>query len=139
MFTHVKAQLADVGSTQEFHNSHVELNITLPRFDKVLHSIHADRVRRNNYSEVKMAPNANRRVKSYFESSDFKIGSKHRDLTPDKLKFNYMTEGSPNVSPKNLKQKFFAGDKEAVMYQDPKEPKVSSYLAHHKGLKIGTG
>ena len=86
-----------------------------------------------------MAPNANRRVKSYFESSDFKIGSKHRDLTPDKLKFNYMTEGSPNVSPKNLKQKFFAGDKEAVMYQDPKEPKVSSYLAHHKGLKIGTG
>ena len=82
MFTCVKNQLADVGTSQDFHNSHVELNISLPRFDKVLHGIHADRVRRNNYSEVKMASTMNkRRVNSYLDafSTDFKIGSKHRD------------------------------------------------------------
>ena len=88
MYTNVKSQLADVPTSQEHHASHTELNITLPRFDKVLHSIHADRVRRNqNYSETKMMPTSHRRVKSYFapKVQDFKIGSKHRHYTPGKI------------------------------------------------------
>mgnify|MGYP007095114376 CR=1 FL=1 len=106
MFTNVKNQLAEMPTSQENHASHNELKYTLPRFDKVLHGIHADRVRRNNYStsEVKNG-NATRRAKSYFSTtvSDFKIGSKHRDFTPAKLKLNPVIEGSPGVDTRNVK------------------------------------
>ena len=105
MYTVVKNQLAEVPTSQEHHASHNELNITLPRFDKVMHTIHADRVRKNNYSETKMAPNANRRTKSYFAPTltDFKVGSKHRDFTPNKVRLNPVIEGSPQVDTKTIK------------------------------------
>ena len=108
MYTCVKNQLAEVPTSQEHHASHTELKVCHPRFDKVLHSIHADRVRRNNnHSETKMVPNASRRVKSYFAPTltDFKVGSKHRDFTPAKLgMLNKTIEGSPMVDTRGVKQ-----------------------------------
>ena len=35
-----------------------------------------------------------------------------------------------------FKQMFLAGDKEAVMYQDPNEPKATSYAVSHKGIQV---
>ena len=74
MFTVVKNKLADVPTSHENHASHDELNVTLPRFDKVIKTLNESR-RRQAHSQVKMPP---RRIRSFFETTDFKIGSRHR-------------------------------------------------------------
>lgn len=83
------------------------------------------------HSQVRLP---NRRIKSYFEAIDFKIGSKHRDMTPIRLKPILSYEGPPLIDTKTFKQKFLAGDKDAVLYQDRNEPKTTSYSANMKGL-----
>lgn len=40
------------------------------------------------------------------------------------------------VNTSNVKQQFLAGDKEAVLYQDPNEPKHTSYASNMKGLQV---
>ena len=40
------------------------------------------------------------------------------------------------VDTREAKQKFLAGDKEAVLYQDPHEPKQTSYAANMRGLQV---
>ena len=69
----------------------------------------------------------NRRIKSYFEATDFKIGSKHRDMTPSRLQPIQFYDGPPMIDTKAFKQRFLQGDKDVIMYQDPNEPKVTSY------------
>ena len=74
-------------------------------------------------------------MQGYFKEPDFKIGSRHRDFTPDRLPFNALIDGPANVNTSAIKQQFLAGDKEVVMYCDPNEPKSTSYASIHKGLQ----
>ena len=75
-----------------------------------------------------------RRAKSYGQPFDFKIGSKHRDMTPNRMGQYAFYEGAPMIDTKTFKQNFLAGDKEVVMYCDPNEPKSTSYTSTMKGL-----
>jgi len=67
------------------------------------------------------------RFKSYFETVDFKIGSRHRDDVKGRLDRNNLYLGPPMIDAKAFKQQFLAGDKDAVMYCDPNAPKPSTY------------
>jgi len=40
------------------------------------------------------------------------------------------------INTKTFKQEFLAGDKDAVMYTNPNEPKVSFYQSGLKGLQV---
>jgi len=40
------------------------------------------------------------------------------------------------IDPKAFKLQFLAGDKDAVMYTDPNEPKASFYQTTLKGLQV---
>ena len=94
MYTVVKNKLADVPTSQEHHASNPELQVTLPRFDKVLQGITEGKRKRNNgYSQSRIP---NRRIKSYFETPDFKVGYA-RDYTPNRLNPSIKYEGSPGV------------------------------------------
>mmetsp|Transcript_40376 Transcript_40376/g.52938 ORF Transcript_40376/g.52938 Transcript_40376/m.52938 type:complete len:81 (+) Transcript_40376:181-423(+) len=68
-----------------------------------------------------------RRMKSYFEAVDYKIGSRHRDQDRFRLDPNNLYLGPPMIDTKSFKQQFLAGDKGVVMYCNPNEPKSSSY------------
>lgn len=128
MYTVVKNRLAEVPTSHENHATHSELRITLPRFDKVISGLNEERRRQQTMSmSMNKVQPINKRSKGYFAEGDFKIGSKHRDFTPDKLMFNHLCDGPPKVDAKEWRQRFLAGDKEAVMYQDPNEPKHSTY------------
>ena len=48
-------------------------------------------------------------------------------------------EGSPMIDTKAARQFFLKGDVEAVRYQDPNEPKTTSYSTSIKGLQLRTG
>ena len=92
--------------------------MTLPRFDKVIQGIGETR-RRGAASQIRN-PN-HRRLKSYFDTDDFKIGSKHSfipDSTPNKRNplpgIHY--EGSQMVDTVRVKQNFLKGDQEIVRY-----------------------
>ena len=65
-------------------------------------------------STVKV-PN-HRRNRSYFKEPDFKIGSRHRDFTPDKVPFNPQIDGRQDVNCMAVKLKFLTGEKDVVMY-----------------------
>jgi len=41
------------------------------------------------------------------------------------------------IEAKSFKLAFLAGDKEAVMYNNPKEPLTSSYSTNQRGLQVG--
>ena len=43
-------------------------------------------------------------MQGYFKEPDFKIGSKHRDFTPDRLPFNALIDGPANVNTSAIKQ-----------------------------------
>jgi len=81
-------------------------------------------------------PAVTRSRRGYFNEPDFKIGSRHRDFTPDRLPFNAIINGPANVDTRAVKQRFLAGDKEAVLYCDPNEPKTTSYATSHKGRQV---
>ena len=57
-------------------------------------------------------------------------------MTPDRLRLYTETEGAPMVDTRTFKQRFLAGDKEAVMYCDPNEPKTTSYTSTMRGLQV---
>ena len=82
-------------------------------------------------------PIGHRRHKSYFKEPDFKIGSRHRDFTPDKIGFNPETDGAANVDTRALRQALLVGDKDAVYYCDPNEPKSTTMKKSFKGLQVG--
>lgn len=103
----------------------MELTVNSARFDKVLNSL-TEKKRKVAQSTNKLE-SRNRRTKSYFETLDFKIGSRHRDMTPSRMKFIEHYEGPPMIDTKEFKQRFLRGDKDAVLYQDPNEPKMTSY------------
>ncbi len=65
MFTVVKNKLADVPTSHENHASLERMNITLPRFDKIITGLNEKR-RHHALSQTKVAPNANKRLKGYF-------------------------------------------------------------------------
>ena len=75
-------------------------------------------------------------MRGYFNEPDFKIGSRHRDFTPGKIPYNPIVDGPADVDTSAIKQQFLAGDKEAVMYCDPKEPKTTSYASIHRGHQV---
>ena len=75
-------------------------------------------------------------MRNYFNEPDFKIGSRHRDFTPEKLGFNKIVDGPANVDTRAVKMKFLSGDKEAVLYCDPHEPKTTSMKTVHKGRQV---
>ena len=77
---------------------------------------------------------AKRRIKSYFDPMDFKIGSRHRDLTPARMGDNRFTEGAPMIDTKAYLQRFLAGDKDLVLNADVNEPKITSYQRAIKGI-----
>ena len=77
---------------------------------------------------------AKSRIKSYFDPMDFKIGSRHRDLTPARMHSQTITEGAPMIDTKAYKQRFLAGDKDVVLNADVNEPKITSYQISNKGL-----
>ena len=77
-----------------------------------------------------------RRTRTQFEGIDFKIGSKHRDMTPARLGLAKKYEGPPMIDTKTFKQQFLKGDKGVVMYLDAKGPKTSSYQENLKGMQV---
>lgn len=77
-----------------------------------------------------------RRKKSYFAGVDYKLGSRHRDSDSYRLDPNNIYLGPPMIDTKTFKQQFLAGDKDAVMYTNPKEPKTSSYQTSIKGMQV---
>lgn len=135
MYTVVKNKLADVPTSHENHASLERMNMTLPRFDKMLTTMNTETRKQHTISQTRVQQ-PNKRLKSYFESSDFKIGSRHRDMTPCRTIIGVGVEGAPHVDTKAWKQRFLAGDKEAVLYQDPNEPKCTTYAGNHKGLQV---
>ncbi len=134
MFTVVKNQLADVPTTHEIHVNHPELQVTVPRFDSLLKNLSIKRLDKSR-SMYKQRENP-RRQKSYFEAIDFKIGSKHRDMTPNRLGFGVKYEGPPMSNPKEDKLAFLKGQPDVVMYFDKKAPIGSSYKENLKGLQV---
>jgi len=118
MYTVVKNRLADVPTSHDNHGSHSELKIELPRFDKIINGINAERRHQQTLSMSmnKVRPSA-KRSKNYLMDGDFKIGSKHREFTPSRLPVNHLCDGPPkNYDAKEVKLRFLAGDKEAVLY-----------------------
>lgn len=79
-----------------------------------------------------------RRTKSYFESVDFKIGSKHRDMTPDKMGFAEKYDGPPMIDTKAFKLAFLKGDKDVVMYFEKNQAFPTSYQDTMKGHQVGS-
>ena len=57
--------------------------------------------------------------------------------SPKALDMNATYLGSQFVKTMDVKQRFLSGDKEAVMYQDPKAPLISSNQVNIKGLQVG--
>ena len=77
-----------------------------------------------------------RRKKTYYEGVDYKLGSRHRDGDSFRLDPNNMYQGPTMIDTKTFKQQFLAGDKGAVMYTNPNEPKTSSYQSVLRGLQV---
>ena len=145
MFTVIKNQLFDVPTSQGIHAKHDELNCTLPRFDKMIKTIENDRVnkkhfigKRSNSTTRAMQDVGGRRCKSYFETMDLKVGSRHEhhNATNDSLDPNRTVLGGRFVDTMRSKQLFLSGDKEAVMYQDKNRPNHSSYQVSIKGIQV---
>ena len=127
MYTVVKNMIADVPTSQDHHSEHIELQATPPRFDKILLA-QAERRRVNSKGDPALSADIRRRrTKSYFAAVDYKIGSRHRDADTFRLDPNNLYLGPPMIDTKTFKQEFLAGDKGVVMYQNPNEPKNSSY------------
>jgi len=104
MFTVVKNKIADKPTSQDHHDqhaSHQELAIMLPRFDKVIRGVEDNRRKQNN-SQNKV-PSYNRRTRGYFNEPDFKIGSRHRVFTPEKLGYNSIVDGPAEVDTRAVK------------------------------------
>lgn len=118
MYTVVKAKMTDIPTSQDIHATHMELRAERPRFDKMLKDI--DKMKRANArSQIRVNPQNQRRNRNYFETtgmSDFKIGSRHRDMTPQRLGALCITEGSPTFDAKKFKLDFLRGDKEVMLY-----------------------
>ena len=76
------------------------------------------------------------RKKHYYEAVDYKIGSHHRDNDKFRLDPKNLYLGPPMIDTKTFKQAFLAGDKDAVMYTNPNEPKVSFYQSAWKGNQV---
>ena len=105
MFTVVKSLLAEVPTSQEHHATHDKIKVMLPRFDKYIQSINEkrrDQGYKNSHSAAKIRQN--RREKSYGQTLDFKIGSKHRDMTPNRMGSYAFYEGPPMIDTKDFKQ-----------------------------------
>ena len=139
MFTVVKNKLADKPTSQDTHDQHAsqqELYCVLPRFDKVMKAVEFDKRRKIMANSQTKVPSHNKGRRGYFKEPDFKIGSRHRDFTPDKLGYNRTIDGPADVDTRAIKMKFLGGDKEAVLYCDPNEPKTTSYSTTHKGLNV---
>jgi len=135
MYTVVKSRMAEKPTSHDNHASHAELNVTLPRFDKIITGLNEKR--RNQAMSVSNVPEAvNLRYRSFFPEGDIKIGSKFPEFSPSKGINTALIYGKPNFDPKDFKMRFLAGDKQAVMYQDPNEPKSSSYQVSHKGKQV---
>ena len=65
-------------------------------------------------------------MRGYFDNLDNKIGSKHRNITPNRLTgFKY--EGPQMIITKDYKQAFLKGDADAIYYCNRNEPKHTSY------------
>lgn len=136
MYTLVKNLLADIPTSQDHYATHSELEATPPRFDKILLAQSENR-RLNSMGCPKLASEIRgRRKKSYFAGVDYKLGSRHRDSDSYRLDPNNIYLGPPMIDTKTFKQQFLAGDKDAVMYTNPKEPKTSSYQTSIKGMQV---
>lgn len=95
MFTIVKNRLADKPTSQDHHDHHagyLTLDVSKPRFDKVIRETNVNQRRMKAASQTRM-PAFTHRSKSFFNEPDFKIGSRHRDFTPDKLGFDAKIHG----------------------------------------------
>lgn len=138
MYTVVKNKLHDKPTSQDNHDHHAsyqELPVYLPRFDKVINNINTE-TRKKKATSLARLPECDNRKKGYFKEPDFKIGSRHRDFTPDKLGFNSLVHGPATVDTRAVKMQFLSGDKDAVLYQDPLEPKSASYATTHCGHQV---
>jgi len=79
MYTLVKNLLADVPTSQDHHATHIELEATPVRFDKIIVT-HSERRRINSMGCPVLASDIRGRAKkSYFAAVDYKLGSRHRD------------------------------------------------------------
>lgn len=136
MFTHVKAQMAEKPTSHDIFSTQKQLPTnSMPRFDKLAQQ-NAKDIRNRNASSNKALDRINeRRVKSYFETVDNKIGAAHRNLTPNRLT-GMRYDGPVMIIPKNFKQEFLKGDGDTIYYCDKNELNHTSYQATLKGEKV---
>lgn len=81
-----------------------------------------------------MDPYAYKKRKSYFESVDFKIGSKHCDKQTGRLARGNIYHGPPMIDVKAAKQETLKGDKDVIYYVEGDSPNVTSYAKNLRGL-----
>ena len=136
MYTLVKNLLADVPTSQDIHSNHIELEATPPRFDKILLAQSEQRRLKSMGDPILASEIRGRRKKSYYAAVDYKLGSRHRDPDNYRLDPNNIYQGPTMIETKSFKQQFLAGDKRAVMYTNPNEPKTSSYQTTLRGIQV---
>lgn len=135
MFTVVKSNVREITTTHDSFNTMKQLpSADAPRFDKIITNLSED-IRKRKLSQNRTLENSeNRRMKSYFEVVDNKIGSRHRNLTPMRIT-NFRYDGPPLIETKTYKQEFLKGDGDAIYYCDKNEPKASYYQVSWKGAQ----
>ena len=136
MFTVVKNQLSELPTSHDIFSTQKQIpSASAPRFDKIITNLRED-IRKRNLSSSQAVGKAiqDRRMKSYFETVDNKIGAAHRNLTPNRINgFRYY--GPAMINTKSYKQEFLKGDQDAIYYCDRNESKPTSYQVTLKGEK----
>lgn len=98
----------------------MELTATPPRFDKMITDLsNKKRMHASSLNREKLMHSdqpLNRRTKSYFESVEFKVGSRHNDTVNGRLDPANVYLGPPMIDTRGFKMDFLKGDKDVVMY-----------------------